>query len=73
MKAYVWKDRLGLEYIIFADSVKEAKAFLRYRYESKDLDELLFNRKHIVRPMPKGLCAMNPAQTVWFLKRGKAI
>jgi hypothetical protein len=73
MKAYVWKDRIGVEYVVFADSVKEAKGFLRYRYDSKDLDNLLFCRKHVTRPMPKGLCNMNPASTVWFPKRGKAI
>jgi len=73
MRAYVWKDRIGIEYVVFAKSVKEAKAFLRYRYDGKDLDGFLFCRKHVTRAIPKGICNMDPARTVWFTKRGKAI
>lgn len=70
MKAYVYKDRIGMEYIVFADTVDEAKAFLRKHYEDKDLEEHLFslphNRRVKIRKMPKGLCSMDPARTVWF-------
>ena len=68
MKAYVWKDSIGLEYIVFAEKVKEAKDFLRKHYEGKDLDRLLFCKKVIIRKMPKGLCNMDPYRTVWFDK-----
>ncbi len=66
MKAYVWIDRIGLEYIVFENSEKRAKAFLQKHYDGKDLDNLLFNRPVKVRKMPKGLCSMDPFRTVWF-------
>ena len=66
MRAYVWQDGVGLEYIVFAFCVKEAKAFLYERYEGKDLDRLLFNKRVRIRKMPRGLCSMSPAHTVWF-------
>lgn len=69
MKAYVWKDRLGLEYVVFATTERGAKSFLRRHYEGKDLEKYLFNRPVVIRKMPKGLCNMNPAQTVWFQRK----
>lgn len=71
MKAYVWKDRLGLEYIVFSTSEKKAKDFLRLHYDGKDLDRLLFNSPVFIRKMPVGLCSMDPARTVWFDDAGE--
>ena len=68
MKAYVWKDRLGIEYIVFSTSIKKAKNFLRKHYDKSDLDKLLFCRKVEIRKMPMGLCSMDPFRTVWFNK-----
>ena len=69
MRAYVWRDRLGLEYVVFAECVGEAKAFLRQHYDGKDLDRLLFSRRVRVRIMPQGLCSMDPHRTVWFNRK----
>lgn len=70
MKTYVWKDRIGVEYIAFAETMDEAKAVLRKHYDGKDLDEHLFNLPHNrrvkIRKMPKGLCSMDPDRTVWI-------
>ena len=74
MKMFTWKDRLGLDYHVFACSVKEAKEILREHYVEADLDKYLFNLNgygvsgYKVQSMPRGFCNMNQAQTVWLDK-----
>jgi hypothetical protein len=57
----------------FADSVEEAKAFLRKHYEDKDLEKYLFHISPVkIYNMPKGCVEMAPMSTVWLPKNRKA-
>jgi hypothetical protein len=66
MKTYSWRCGLGIRYMVFASSIKEAKDFLYKHYDGKDLDRLLFHRKPTITSMPKGCVEMAPMSTVWL-------
>lgn len=67
MKAYVWIfPPTGTEYVAFANSMKEAKAWMRKHYSDKNLDSVLFKRPAKIRKMPMGFCFLDPYRTVWM-------
>lgn len=74
MRTYSWKCGIGIRYMVFANSVKEAKAFLRRHYEDKDLDRMLFIRPPTITAVPQGCVEMAPTSTVWLPKtKGKRV
>lgn len=55
MKCYVWTYRpVGTEYVIFANSLKEAKKVLESLFDSSEVQTAFGNQEPEEKPIPKG-------------------